>query len=159
MSRKAEAREKRKRDKELPKEYVAEVPATLREPVAAASAEIDNLFPVWSFRRLDNDGPVAKWSNLDGKDTHEILTKLGDLESLNRASLGARKCHAVNPAKIIKEAADRFKELRLDEFADDLWSFRLTGEKRVWGYWTNSRVHVLWWDPKHEVCPSAKKHT
>jgi hypothetical protein len=37
--------------------------------------------------------------------------------------------------------------------------FRVTGEKRLYGFRCSNVFHVVWWDPQHVVWPSRKKHT
>ena len=36
---------------------------------------------------------------------------------------------------------------------------RISGPGRVWGIREEHVLDLLWWDPRHEVCPSPKKHT
>lgn len=33
------------------------------------------------------------------------------------------------------------------------------GLERIWGHRWDHVFYPIWWDPKHEVCPSTKKHT
>jgi hypothetical protein len=45
------------------------------------------------------------------------------------------------------------------EELESLFSLLITGEKCVWGVKDVAILHILWWDPKHSVCPSGKKQT
>ena len=66
--------------------------------------------------------------------------------------------HFVEVTAIIDEAQRRLVKIGKDEQAQ-LFSLRMTGEMRLWGIRDVAILPVLWWDPKHEVCPSPKKHT
>ncbi|HMH92267.1 MAG TPA: hypothetical protein VK586_14425 [Streptosporangiaceae bacterium] len=36
---------------------------------------------------------------------------------------------------------------------------RFAGEPRLYGFRDRNVFHVVWWDPRHEIWPSRKKHT
>jgi hypothetical protein len=55
-----------------------------------------------------------------------------------------------------RAARNRLKEIELDDL-DGLWELRLSGEKRVWGTRVEHVFYLIWWDPKHTVCPSLKQ--
>jgi hypothetical protein len=47
--------------------------------------------------------------------------------------------------------------LRLNEiFEDDMFRFRLAGEKRLWGFRVGNVFYVLWWDASHRVYPTER---
>ncbi|MDI6790003.1 MAG: hypothetical protein Q8M92_06900 [Candidatus Subteraquimicrobiales bacterium] len=94
----------------------------------------------------------------------DILSKLQDFETMTWAGLEAKtglkgkQNHLMPVDKICKEARDRLKKIKLDDL-DELYSFRLSGMKRLWGKRENEIFYVIWWDPKHTVYPVQKKHT
>ena len=68
--------------------------------------------------------------------------------------------HLVSVEKLMPEARRRLADLRLWE---DLWedleellSLRLTGKRRVWGILVGHSLKLLWYDPRHEVCPGLR---
>ena len=73
-------------------------------------------------------------------------------------AIGTNGSHPVALNDLDKTARDRLAELNLDDI-DHLYSLRLSGTERVWGILDRSILKVLWWDPDHQVCPAAKKHT
>lgn len=68
------------------------------------------------------------------------------------------KNHHVSTSDLSEKAWRRLKDLKLED-VEQLFSLRISGKERVWGVLTQGVLEVLWWDPKHEVCPSHKKHT
>ena len=57
-------------------------------------------------------------------------------------------------AACTSDAQNRLRALRLDEFDGSWFRFRLMGEHRLWGIVQDGCFLPVWWDPKHEVCPS-----
>jgi hypothetical protein len=104
---------------------------------------------------IDLGGPWG-WSNVQEAELVEIQEKLGHLEAESWASLSGDRHHRVRVAQIIGDAQARLRQIARDDL-DHLWSIRLTGRNRVWGILHGSAFYVLWWDPRHEVCPSLKK--
>ncbi len=119
-----------------------------------------SLRPSWRVESLEMRNRFG-WHVLSGDKLREIREKLGFLESMTWADLlvGAKKQHhSVDISRIIPEARRRLEERRL--LLEKVVSLRLSGEERVWGYLAENGVLVLlWWDPCHEICPSALKHT
>jgi len=66
--------------------------------------------------------------------------------------------HPATPDDICQAARKRLTDLDLDDVAE-LFRFRFTGTQRLWGFRDRKYFIVLWWDPDHQVWPSAKKHT
>ena len=81
------------------------------------------------------------------------MSILPGIESLNRSQLIARKCHPVNQDGMAKAAHDRLITIHKDD-CDELWSLRVQGKPRIWAIPSENVMHVLWWDPEHEVYPS-----
>lgn len=88
----------------------------------------------------------------------EITKKLGQLESQTWPEIAQKGSHAVEVWKLIPEARERLKHLKLDDL-DTLYSLRFTGKERVWGIRSNDVFSALWWDPEHAICPAQLKHT
>ena len=66
--------------------------------------------------------------------------------------------HSVPLGDLSSSARRRLEEIGLDD-RDDLICLRLGSLERIWGFLEQGVFHLVWWDPKHQVCPSAKKHT
>ncbi len=61
----------------------------------------------------------------------EIAKKLKSYESMSWEEIKSRD-HPVEMSKLIPEARERLKKLRLEEFGD-LWRLRFDGKTRLWG--------------------------
>lgn len=110
----------------------------------------------WRFSEADKNGPFS-WSNL-GTNYRDVLEKLHAYETMTEQEIKNGGSHPISIDNLCKEARDRLVEIKLDD-AGELMSFRLKGKERVWCRMFGSVMHVLWWDPQHQVCPSPKKHT
>lgn len=111
---------------------------------------------------LEKDCP---WSmaNMTPEEHRLVLEKLKQFEScrLGEITSGVFKDFTVysnfstcpNPEPI--ERLGRY----YDRESDSLARFRLGGTQRLYGFLVEHEFHVLWWDPRHEIWPSEKKHT
>jgi len=86
-----------------------------------------------------------------------IHCKLRDFEHMTWLDIERGGSHPVEVSRIIREAQRRLQELRINQ--DPLFSLRLSGRERIWGVRVGNVLSVIWWDPKHAICPSEKKHT
>ncbi|NOY91086.1 MAG: hypothetical protein GXP55_07715 [Deltaproteobacteria bacterium] len=69
-----------------------------------------------------------------------------------------RKNHAIPTPDICSEAQQSLRDSGLDTI-DGVVSLRLSARERVYCARFENIGYLLWWDPKHQVCPSHKKHT
>jgi hypothetical protein len=113
----------------------------------------------WRVSEIDWEGPWG-WMHATGAELlKHIVPRLHNLESMTWGEVeGATGSHFVEVTAIESDARQRLVDIGKDEQAR-LFSVRITGEMRLWGIRDIAILRVLWWDPKHEVCPSFKKHT
>jgi hypothetical protein len=112
--------------------------------------------PVWKLSHIDKDGPFGEEFEpglLDG-----VVNTLQGIESMDWASLGQQGSHFVKVEGLAKEARKRLEHLHLDD-VDGLYSIRISGKKRIWAIKISNSLAILWWDPKHAVCPSHLRNT
>lgn len=120
--------------------------------------DIPLVSPVWQTGAIDLDGPWG-WKKIDHNlFFSNILPKIQNFEGMSWHEILGRNSHEVNIGQLSKNAQKRLADLKLDDF-ETLVSLRLTGPQRVWGIKIQNVFKILWWDPNHEVCPSAIKHT
>jgi hypothetical protein len=142
-----------------------------------------NKYPSWRFSRADIGH--HKWSVMDQHEDivvdphdpggtsvlhqfsksidHKLLDHLKSRENMQWKALmtqaGGKKSgtnsHSIPIHNLIKEAKDRITELGID--ADELTSVRLTGTERVFGILEEGVLDIIWFDRKHEICPSYKR--
>lgn len=137
---------------------VGSPPASAKAPRGEKPGNFDGEPIAWHLRHLDREGPWG-WGSIS---THElwnvILPKARDFESMTWGSVKQGGSHSIDLESITSEARKRLQEIGQDD-VDELFSLRLRGKERLWGIRDRHILKVLWWDPKHQICPSTKKHT
>lgn len=113
--------------------------------------------PSWNFSKCDLEH--TKWTIRNSDIFFEIIPKLISFEQRKWGDIISDKKHNhwISYEKLSKEAQDRLIEIKL--YYDALFSLRLTGTMRLFGYIENGIFYIIWYDPNHEVCPALKKHT
>lgn len=135
-------------------------PSPQKIPVAAVPPSSNAEAPAWRIGRLEFVDPYG-WHVVDVAKLNEIRIKLSQYEAKTWNDILVREKHWNHTVRAIdlgKDARSRLAAIHLDD-VEELVSLRLTGPERVWGYRIGFVLHILWWDPKHQVCPSPKKHT
>ena len=98
------------------------------------------------------------WRNFNNRELQELIPKIINFSGSNFSQLGYQGSHFVPLGQLVKEAQDRLQEIKKED-TEKLYSLRLDGKKRIWCIAKGNVLQILWWDPRHEVCPSLKKHT
>jgi hypothetical protein len=112
----------------------------------------------WRFSHGDKDGEFS-WNNLYlSGDLQEVIERLAAVEGLSEQKLGEDGSHSIEIHKLSKPARERLEAMQHDDL-DSVFSLRVSGQKRIFCIHHGNIMRVLWYDPKHEVCPSVKKHT
>ncbi len=114
--------------------------------------------PTWSFCRIDYEYLPE---DIDWQE--DIIKKLGNYEGMTWAEImqasGGRKSgtnnHFDNVSNLANFAQKRWTELHLEEY-DQVFSLRLTGEKRIFGILTNAILKIIWYDKEHCFYPMSK---
>jgi hypothetical protein len=131
-------------------------PESIKTPRKAGFDENPlRLRPAWRIGSLEMCDPFG-WHEIDGTSLRDIHKKLSDFETMTLGEIIGSRNHPISVEALCKEARDRLTALRLDD-VDELLSLRLKGAERVWGILEHNIVILLWWDPKHLVCPCLKK--
>lgn len=125
---------------------------------------IMNCFMEWCPSRADVAGHWSwkqprKWEEDDWN--CNINPKLLEFQRLKWSEIFAQRTgtkkrhklhHDMEVCKIITEACNRWNEIGLEEY-DTAFRFRLAGKRRLWGYKTLAKFHLVWWDPHHKIYP------
>ncbi|MBQ9491421.1 MAG: hypothetical protein IJU86_01405 [Firmicutes bacterium] len=113
--------------------------------------------PSWRFTYSDL---TSEYSILDCKNS--LFTKLKNFESMTFKEIfidGYHFHHKIsNLDKMLKFVKERLKQLGLNENLE-IYSLRLDSTTRIYGFIESNIFYILWYDPKHELYPVAKKHT
>lgn len=107
----------------------------------------------WCFHHYQQEGPFS-FSDLRPSDWRILLERLRGLDALHLPGLRSAGCHRVEIGNIVAEAQRQLQHLDMDDA--ELWSFRITGERRFWCIKTLNIFSLLWWDPHHRVYPSPR---
>lgn len=149
-----------------PKQGAAVSAGSPRTGVNPASHDMQKIS--WQFSRIDKDHERWGWSKLEAQACWEMFTSgqllnietmtWQDIKSASGGRTNGTNSHSIPVDQLSKEAQARLTELKLDD-QDAIFSLRLTGTLRIFGFQAGSAFKVLWHDPDHEVCPSGKKRT
>ena len=131
--------------------------ASSKTPRVEVGIEFYKRKPAWRISLLEMCDPYG-WQEITRDKLAEIRTKLSSFESLTWNDIlvvQGKRNHAIPKDRLSPEAQKRLDELRLDDI-DSVISLRLTGPNRVFGIKQADALLLLWWDPNHQVCPSAE---
>lgn len=117
----------------------------------------------WCDNRSDTHGGWS-WGEARAWEKHEwqgeIEPKLMEYSKLTWAEVdsfssesGHKMHHGHDIDHLVGEAQERWFELNLDEFANDIFRFRLEGTKRAWGYIVQAHFYLVWWERYHKIYP------
>lgn len=115
----------------------------------------------WRFTHVDHEG---QWSfrEVAGAELGEIMECLAKFETM---TVSEAFCGSGYPAKDYDVAAiptaaarERLEAIGLADMTK-ISVFRLNSEKRLYGFRCGNVFHIVWWDPRHEIWPSKRKHT
>ena len=123
---------------------------------------------VWAFSDCDV-APNCEWA-INGERLQNVFWEtifpkmryLG-LSTLNEIFIRAKKeNHAIAVDTLNKCARDRLNELKIE--AESLYSIRLGGTLRLYGFLVENVYHLVWFDSGHGdndtcVCKSKKRNT
>lgn len=126
--------------------------------IEASPESTNSQTPVWSLALFDHDGVWGVSLCRECDDIWAtIFSKLRHYESMtwNAIEQNRKRDHSVPVHRMITQAQARLRHLKLDD-QEDLFRFRLDGESRVWGVRDGRVFRILWWDPNHSICPSAR---
>ncbi len=120
------------------------------------AAQIEGLPLCWRYSSADKNGPWAWTALTDPAKYKKVQELLHEFEGLNWQQIIETGSHPIQQNSLSKGAQDRLAALKLDDL-EEMMSFRLEGAMRVFCIRDKNLMHVFWYDPEHEVCPSPKK--
>lgn len=133
-------------------------PADVRGPRHSEAPDALGRNPLWSFAVADLGGPWCLGA-MSGATLVRVIRRLGEFEGMAWTEiLQGTKSHSVPVSALSSKAQQRLADIRQDD-VDELVSLRFSGRERLWGIRHGALCRCLWWDPDHEVCPSAKQRT
>lgn len=108
----------------------------------------------WADRTTD-EAWAFKPSPEDARELMRFLCQMGRLtwREIEQQQAGGHKKHHDQLIESLGSDAQRnIARNKLDEiFGDSIFRFRLSGQKRLWGFRDSRTFHAVWWDPNHKV--------
>lgn len=107
---------------------------------------------------LDSDWCLTKITKTDHR---TLLDRIASIEQMTVHAVFSQdgqigKDYPLDGAGLPnKDAQRRLHALQLDDL-DRLSRLRIGGRQRLYGRRVGARFHALWWDPDHEIWPSAR---
>jgi len=118
----------------------------------------DDAFCVWDTTCIDCGGKWS-WNEIDPKVWWQYICPAREnFQSMRWSEIIGNRHHSIEVSEIIPEAQRRLEEISQHDI-DFLCSFALGNLPRIWGIRDRRLFKVLWWDPKHEICPVDKPNT
>lgn len=101
----------------------------------------------WPFHELPDD---------DMADIGRLLSKVTAMtwDEIENIGDARGRTHGYRTASDLSSPAfQRFESLpeEVTGQSESLFRFKVTADKRLWGFVADDTFYVLWWDPRHEV--------
>ena len=120
--------------------------------------------PIWRFDLLDRSGKFAFDLSREDFKHREVLQKLVDYGNMTWAEIDSQlhdknksKHHFLQVEALSPDANERIRVKHLEEQTDAIFSFAFQNLLRVIGIRNGAEFHIVWYDPRHEFCPSSKR--
>lgn len=133
-------------------------------PKATAPASEHGQTPIFCFKHADlvtNREWVFRPTADHAPDLVRFICEIGRLtwREIEAQQTGGkrrhRKHHSQDVESLCTDAQKDFRRAKLGEtFGEEVFRFRLSGEKRLWGFRVGRVFHAIWWDPHHKVYPT-----
>lgn len=110
---------------------------------------------------MDLVAEIGGWIHLQPGELDDLLACFRRWETMTWREIlvdGRYRNHPIDVSRCCTQAQARLRALELDDH-EQLMSLAVTATARVIGIQDRQTFLILWWDPHHQICPSALKHT
>ena len=130
-------------------------PKQQKKATSSVKSTYQNMKLIWQVSKIDANSRWG-WNQVDCPYfLKNIWKKMRDFETMTWGEILGKNHHAIAVSGIITDAQKRLLDLGHDD-VEELVSFRLTSSQRIWAIRVQNVSCLLWWDPRHEICPSHK---
>ena len=139
---------------------VAPAPAVKRPVLDVDNEEVLDRRLVWRFNEIDSGGPWPP-AEIGSQDLANLLRKMADFETMTLRELfaaGSEHGKRYDVTLLPAHTRKRLEQIERDD-ETEIARLRCGGAPRLYGFLRENVFHVVWWDAKHAVYPSKKKHT
>lgn len=137
------------------------IPPSEKRPHSVSDDDWRKMKPCWRIGLLEMVEPFG-WHKVSGTELQNVRQRLASLESMTWKEIlyegGGKRNHLIKVIDLCDAAQQRLAAIGQDDI-DSVMSLGLTRVERIFGILENNVLRLLWWDPLHEVCPSAMKNT
>lgn len=132
--------------------------------IQAVPESADRLSPAWQFHKRDVSHAEWGWGKLSHVQFCDLLhNQLCNFETMTWGEIfkavgdkgSGNMHHNISVDACVKLARERLAELHLDD-VDEIFSLRLNNKTRLWGIKEGRVLRFIWYDAKHEICPSSR---
>ena len=113
--------------------------------------------PVWRFSDLLLDDAPFSWKGVQGKTLEKVVKRLGELEGKKFAEIKNTGSHEIDRGKLSEEFVAAVEVEGKVATLESIYSIRIEGKMRVFGFRYGHEIHIRWFDPEHKICPSQRK--
>lgn len=135
--------------------HIAANPARKAVPGKAVQPPAEDGLLRIRFGRFDLDGPWCLTKAAD--DLHMVLTAVRNFDTMTLYEVFKGHPGKDYSARDLpsQEARSRLADLKLDD-QERISRLRVGGAGRLYGFRHGPDFWALWWDPRHEIWPSAQ---
>lgn len=119
--------------------------------------------PVFSFSITDrSDREPWGWHMLTPEHALLLVTFIGNMgrntwnQIRSETQDGHFKHHYMDVEQLCTKAQERLTKMQVADMGDQMFRFRLGPTERLWGFEFQGMFYAVWWDPHHEIYPTAK---
>lgn len=137
--------------------------ANKRKPAIPQNTSIIHETPIWRFDLIDRGGKFAFDLSRQDFDAKTVFQKLIDYGCMTWGEIdrqqhdrGKSKHHYLSVESLSEDAKASIKSRQLEDETDAIFSFAFQNMLRVIGIRQAADFHIVWYDPRHEFCPSKR---
>jgi hypothetical protein len=137
------------------------VPPIEKRPRSPFDQDWRSMKPSWRVGLLEMVDPFG-WHNVTSKELQNVRQRLVSLESMTWNEIlyesGGKRNHLIKVIDLCGAAQERLAAIGQDDI-DSVMSLGRMRVERIFGILDYNVLRLLWWDPQHQICPSAMWHT
>lgn len=155
---------KTQKSSQPPKKRIPQNDASAQKKPILQEGPTDDQLQLWCLKKIDRNGKFGFDVNKEDFEHKRLVEIIIDYTGKTWSEIKSEKHHArgrtchheLSPESLSKDAKSRILAMGLDEYADSLFSMKISSIIRIIGYREGQVFNAVWYDPKHEFCPSTR---
>lgn len=98
------------------------------------------------------------WHELSPEEIVYVQGKLSTFEGMTWKEIfvdAKKQNHPIDVCDLKCDEARKWMENNI-KGQPTLWTLRFSGKERVWGIFSEGAYQIVFWDPKHMICPTER---